>query len=502
MKRMFILLALFTAVSFAQVNVVFRVDMGAQAFKGLFNIATDNVVVRGDFQTAAGDPNGNWQGSFFQALDPDGDTIYVCTATFPNTSVGTLIKYKFVKSVDAWEGGSDRQYTITADGTQTLPVVWFSSDSSYAQQVTNTINFTADLTAIYGNGNGFFDPNTDSIYVMGLDWDGLGTVTGGVRKMVEDPFQPKKFTTSMTVKGPKVADSTKWKFKAYPDAKFGNTGWETGGDRWFYYVADGSTVTLDPIVPRIIPNLEPLTSNVPVLFQVSMNNNPVNKYNQQPIPVNQIAFMGYKGGSAPIGGWAGSWIATDTLTGGMKVLNDAGIDGDKVAGDKVYSDTTIFWTGVQAGAVEYKYCAMYPGADTVNGGSSPLDNEGGFGENHILTLRQLPQITLYNIWGNFLTSVREIPGNGVTPAEFTLSQNYPNPFNPSTMISYSVPADGFVTLKVYNVMGEEVATLINSFKTANNYSIEWNASNLGSGIYFYTLSAGNVSLTKKMIMMK
>lgn len=359
----------------------------------------------------------------------------------------------------------------------------------------------ANLTSIYGTGIGYFDPATDSIQVMGLDWDGLGTIISGNRKMLEDPFQPKKFKTSMTIRGP-LGDSTKWKFKTFPDARFTNTGWETGSDRWFKYVADGQTVTLDPIVPRIFPILGNLTQDVNVKFQVSMNQNPVNAHNGLPINPATVQWVGLKGGSAPIGNWGGNWVASDTTTGVMKYLNDAGIDGDLVAGDKIFTDTVVFWVGIGAGAIEFKYAAVYPGADTVNGGTVPLDNEGGFGENHILILREPGPIVLFNNFGDFTTSVRELPGNGLVPSEFTLGQNYPNPFNPSTRLNYAVAKDGLVTLKVYNVMGEEVATLVNSVKPVGNYTIEWNASQLTSGIYFYTLTADNVSLTKKMILMK
>ncbi len=89
---------------------------------------------------------------------------------------------------------------------------------------------------------------------------------------------------------------------------------------------------------------------------------------------------------------------------------------------------------------------------------------------------------------------------------YSLSQNFPNPFNPSTEINYAVPNSGFVSLKVFNVLGAEVATLVNSFKNAGNYTITFSggnaAKNLSSGIYFYTLKAGNFIQTKKMILLK
>ena len=88
------------------------------------------------------------------------------------------------------------------------------------------------------------------------------------------------------------------------------------------------------------------------------------------------------------------------------------------------------------------------------------------------------------------------------PNEYNLYQNYPNPFNPTTTIRYQVPGLSFVTLKVYDVLGNEVAVLLNEEKPAGYYNIEFNASLLSSGIYFYRLQAGDFIQTKMMILMK
>ncbi|MFZ5948673.1 MAG: T9SS type A sorting domain-containing protein [Stygiobacter sp.] len=88
------------------------------------------------------------------------------------------------------------------------------------------------------------------------------------------------------------------------------------------------------------------------------------------------------------------------------------------------------------------------------------------------------------------------------PVGYELSQNYPNPFNPTTNIKFSLPKEGFVTLRVYNSIGQEVATLVNDFKSAGSYQVDFNASNLSSGVYVYTLSVGNYKISKKMMLMK
>ncbi len=101
---------------------------------------------------------------------------------------------------------------------------------------------------------------------------------------------------------------------------------------------------------------------------------------------------------------------------------------------------------------------------------------------------------------DFVTDVEE--NNILLPTEFSLSQNYPNPFNPSTTIQYAISSKQLVQLKVYDILGSEVATLVNKEQSAGSYKIDFNASQLSSGVYFYRLSAGSYIQTKKMILVK
>jgi hypothetical protein len=94
-------------------------------------------------------------------------------------------------------------------------------------------------------------------------------------------------------------------------------------------------------------------------------------------------------------------------------------------------------------------------------------------------------------------------GNNVqTVSEYSLSQNYPNPFNPTTAIHYGISKNGLVKLTVYDILGKEVATLVNEVKTAGNYIVDFNASSLPSGVYFYKLVSGDYTGLKKMILIK
>ena len=86
--------------------------------------------------------------------------------------------------------------------------------------------------------------------------------------------------------------------------------------------------------------------------------------------------------------------------------------------------------------------------------------------------------------------------------KYKLEQNYPNPFNPVTSISYELPKDGYVSIVIFDVLGKVVKSLVNEQQQAGRYTATCNASNLPSGIYFYTMNAGSFSVTKKMLLVK
>lgn len=98
------------------------------------------------------------------------------------------------------------------------------------------------------------------------------------------------------------------------------------------------------------------------------------------------------------------------------------------------------------------------------------------------------------------TNVENSPVN--KPDDFSLSQNYPNPFNPSTNISFDLSKGGYVTLRVFNILGKEVATLVKGYKDRGQHTAQFDATNLASGVYFYRLDVGNYSAMKQMVLIK
>lgn len=103
-------------------------------------------------------------------------------------------------------------------------------------------------------------------------------------------------------------------------------------------------------------------------------------------------------------------------------------------------------------------------------------------------------------WWKDIVSVKDI--NNVIPSAYVLEQNYPNPFNPITKIAYAIPQDSKVKLEVYDILGKKVATLVDGFQNAGQYKIDFNGSQLSSGIYFYQLSTPEQVITKKMVLIK
>jgi hypothetical protein len=107
-----------------------------------------------------------------------------------------------------------------------------------------------------------------------------------------------------------------------------------------------------------------------------------------------------------------------------------------------------------------------------------------------------------NFWLTGALLPTDVESEMTLPTEFNLSQNYPNPFNPGTTIKFSIPISSFVTLEIFNAIGEGIGVLVSEELNAGNYNYKWNALNLSSGIYFYRLQVGSFVETMKMMLLK
>ncbi len=365
---------------------------------------------------------------------------------------------------------------------------------SFAQKnkitTTNMVTFTADISGIIGVGfGGAFDPLRDSLLVIGLDWDGETTVVGDRMMSNVDTLNPGIYTTTLLVSS--TLDSVRWLFKAAPYYYFMNAGWETGSDRWFTFSEDSSVVTLPIIIPNILPGWS--WQGVHLTLNLDMTG-AINRYTGFPISLSEIEFIRLKSTLPLMGNMLeGCWCSDDTSTGDMVLLTHTS--------DNNWKFEVDFPAGTNSGFYEYKFAVMYTGADTINGGIEPLNNEFPDSLSHSFLLSDIPLIVVNNLFGDpNPVGVEKI--ENLLPSVYQLEQNYPNPFNPTTKIRYSIPENSFVTLKVFNLLGEEIEILVNREQSAGVYEATFDATKLSSGIYFYTLSTKNFSLTKKMLLVR
>ena len=496
-------------------TVTFQVNMAAFMQTGKFTPSTDSVIIRGDFQVLAGDTahyggNQNWGGSYFVMKESTtDDSVYTLAVVFPDTAVGKTINYQFLPQhagAASWVEPGNRTYLITSAASQVIPMAWIANQYPGATATIN-ITFQIDMTQLLADG---FNPAQDSVYVVGgttpLNW---GWANGEIMK--PELFDPTTYQTTLQFTDILGAEVDFKLFGAGRDP-FSNGGWESGSNHTFSFPNHDTTVLW-------VPDLNVTRATVvadTVIFRVDMNKAYDGIHYKS---ITGIKSVWITGSVRPLNWPPSGWPLADTsvadtagkidTTAQLHRLYDDGTHGDAVAGDGVYSIRLVFSPGVSS-YVEYKYGSVFNGFDTLTiggvvSGGSLIDNECASGVNHSDTLTGSSQV-IRNHWGDQdpsnpgTTGIRENPN--VKPTTFVLSQNYPNPFNPSTKINYSITKNSFVTLKIYNVLGQEVATLLEGNQRAGSYIATFDASKFASGVYFYRLQAGTLSSVKKMVLMK
>jgi hypothetical protein len=463
------------------VDVWFRVNVAGVVG---FDPATQQVGIRGSLSPL------DWGATYLLAQEGT-SMFYSGVAKFHPDSARNVYYKFYIENGAGWEPSGDNIFPMKNDTT--LVWKWYGDLRPPDQPITeNNIEFRADIAELI-NSNGF-NPATDSLKI--LIFAG-GAIIAGNQKMEEDISQAGLFTTTLTIKAA-IGSEVKYKFKAYPDERFENGGgYETGSDR--IYVWAGVDSILPIAFPTIIPKAAGLPHDVTIKFIVDMRS-PIYD-SRTTLEITNLRDVWIKGGAAPLGAWGGNWTYDDTTAGTLIKFFDDGTMGDLTAGDGYWSRDLVWLAGTPGGTFEFKFAAGYPGVE--GGGSYYLDNEAGYGSNHTWSFPSVPPTTatLRMRFAEMGTvSVRDI--NAGIPENYSLSQNYPNPFNPTTKIDFSLPVSGLVTLKVFNILGQEVATLMNSEMKAGNYSVDFDASKLSSGVYFYKLQAGSFVQTNKLSLIK
>jgi hypothetical protein len=230
--------------------------------------------------------------------------------------------------------------------------------------------------------------------------------------------------------------------------------------------------------------------------------------------VTQICFAQWVQTNGPYGGFVSSFAIS-----GNNIFAGTYYDGIFLSTDNGSS-----WNGVNNGLTNLAVTSLaisgnniFAGTGSRWGGGIFLSTDNGSSWNAVNNgLTDLYVLSLAisgnnifagtsssGVWRRPLSEMTAVESNKDNLAtEFALEQNYPNPFNPSTKIKYSIPQSSNVVIKVFDILGNEIETLVNEEKPAGTYEITWNATNLPSGVYFYQLKAGDFVQTNKMILLK
>ena len=480
-------------------TVTFSVDMSFQETLGNFDPDSD-------FVDVAGTLNG-WGGGDI-LTDADGDGIYV--GTFAVDEGDMEYKFRINSSWDTSENlAANRTYTVVA-GENILPTVWYSDQEPVA--ATNVEVFIqVDMTVQLLNGN--FDPTAGDLIVIRGGHDNFGN-WGGAIEMVLDPEQTNVYTFLAAFDNVPIGSGYEYKFviltggdpdaaiwESSPNRSFTATGDEEDTDENGYgeifqpveYFAD---VTPDDIITQDVTvtwNVD-LTSaaralaNGDTLIDTQTGSDDITAWDQvNGVCINGVLSQWWDWGNDLT--CVGEWAMTQTDAEGYQ-----------------YGYSYLYTAG-QAKAQQYKY------------GINSLDNEAGFGENRDFVIDDTnPTFAMEaDCFGEQNTdesmpfpqecgplSINTLAG---IPTSYALSQNYPNPFNPTTTINFALPEASNVVLTIYNALGQEVRTLKTDYLNVGNYSVTWdgldNAGNMiTSGVYIYTMTAGDHNFSKKMLMLK
>ncbi|NOZ62969.1 MAG: T9SS type A sorting domain-containing protein [Calditrichaeota bacterium] len=485
----------------ADVFVTFQVNMSIKLREEVFKPNDgDLVVVRGSF-------NG-WSGNNEECTDADGDSIY--TGAF-NIGTDPTIFYKYVihkaDGTDMWEdhvidNSGGNRYFDNPMADATLPVVFWDDDDEFSGVTkTGAILFNVDMQV--WEDAGFFDRNLDSLEIRG----GFnGWASGDYLERVPGMMIYEKL---MSVEGIVGSEMNYKYYLNYNDKTLwsnGDWGYEVpytrgGGNRSIVF--EGTDDQMAPLqYMNDIPHggVIPEGKTVTVTFTIDMN-----PAMSLPTPFNP---------------------ATDTVT--LIPQDPHWAIGQGIT---PYDETLVTFTddnsdGIYTGTLEIHGPTIYGMEYAFRYGADDITEGGGFDFGRYRTRYINPNSdgTYPDTWtfpvdtfqldpplpveeAPLRVAVDELIQGRVTPDNFTLQQNYPNPFNPTTMITYSIPKLSHVSVKIYNMLGQEIATLVNMYKAPGTYKVSWDGKDytgkvVAGGVYFYHIEAGDFNQTMKMLFLK
>ena len=482
--------------------VTFRVNMRIKRLEGTFRPDLGDIVrVAGSFN--------DWGNSRDTLVDvAPTDSIYQKTI---NLLEGSAVQYKFLKTARGgvdWEGFADnRTYTVPAGGG-TPGTPYFDNDSVYNFPITANIVYRIDMRALQQIG--WFDPARDSVQARGgFDgWGGTRINFNAISGLFQSSALPYTGTSNDLISHKffmKVDSATALvRFPGYlqdaDETQYDHPYTRGDGNRQFNVGSGGNLVTPSFYFSDINRNgllLNP-TDSVNVTFRVNMTGARSLGFN----PATDTVRMVFTDGM-----WWRSQSRNQGITFALRPRMT-----------RIASTDSFQVTIKVKGRAHYGLMYVYR-FDGPSGGVEEGAGLGAQGGRRIRFIQPSSPNTFpanytapYDGWQRSAplpgetppylpTDVRPDDEAGV-PLEFSLSQNYPNPFNPTTAIKYSIPTASRVVLKIYNMLGQELTTLVNEDQAKGNYVATFNAGAMASGVYFYKIEAGSFTQTRKMMLLK
>ncbi len=537
----------------AQVNVeiTVSVDMTKPINDGVFDPATD-------FVTVAGDPFNGWNNKA-DTLSAGSDNIYSKTVQVDAVTAPTTGVYKFVQlrpngdgtTEEVWEQDPNREVSIT--GTEP------DADSNGYLDVTTTVDFfdrvpadaaTASYQAEFrvnmavAIAQGKFDPDEDFVTVAGGDVNGW---SNSADTLISDFLEPDVYFKIIEMSNVPVPAASEFKFVLH-DVEAGADpviGWEgIPGNRSIQLTGDEGTPNSEGFIEITVPEVywenvsfdDVFSAETTVFLEVDAR--PAQYFladstflppdAQTSEPVTSFTSVFANGPFVSPIGWE-TWGPTELGANPDFQMHDDGTNGDLVAGDGVFTMTIVKPAGAaKSGVVKFSvdgYDNEAPaGADRVVevDEANPrvslifgaiLQADGLIGDDNAIAGYSYdayilvdnsttpPTATVVRSGGEADGQATDVE-DGTLPESMVLSQNYPNPFNPVTTIEYELANSGRVTLQVFDLLGRNVATLVDGVVPAARHSVQFDARNLASGTYIYRLVANNTVVTKTMVLLK
>ena len=496
-------------------TVTFNVDMTVVAEDNLapFDPTANTVWVAGSFT--------DWQNGCvdFPMVDDNDDLIY--SITVPGFTGGDQLAFKFTYGTTAdpsdgsitWESISDRTLFVL-DGEQTFTDYW-NSEEPVTETVQGSILFSVDMSVM--SEIGIFDPANDGVWVRGSfnNW-GDGTAIDDYPEIIimdQDIFNPNLFSLLIPL-DEELGLEMYYKYFADINTDLTDPDWtETyerpyssgGGNRVIAYEGVDNQAAPVSYFEDVNPEwVIPAGTTVEIEFNVDMTPAMDPALQAQPFdPTTDQLYWRYEQGSASFS----QGVVWDDRGQYMELTDpDA---------DNIYSGTVTV-VGPSFNGFEYIYEYYSAALDQIVGeptGYGWAYRVRFIGQSGGANAFDQPYSAPTDTWTNAEDKsgdweaapagwVSDVDDYNNLPTSFSLEQNYPNPFNPTTTIRFTVPESGMVSLKVYNLLGQEVATLMNKELSVGSYDIHFNAANFSSGVYFYTVKVNNFTATKKMMLIK